>query len=245
MRTCILWSQDPLFPAELRPVLLAGGYHVHFARSSAAARRFLKAAGRAVLMLDLGPRSRSSILKALPMILQRSPQTRVLAWVDRGDRPQALQALQFGAGGCLEKGSSREKILRALDEIRAGGHPLSDSLFRALVERVAERTTTETMPLGRGTPVSPDALSPREAEIYSYLCHGYSNKGIAAKIDLTLDAVRYHLKHLYRKLKVNSRTEAVVRCLANGAPHPSSSFRESPRTLPKNRATHFFHRPVL
>jgi DNA-binding NarL/FixJ family response regulator len=58
-------------------------------------------------------------------------------------------------------------------------------------------------------------LSVREEQILAHLCQGYSNKQIAGKLELSIDTICSHLKHVYEKLHVSSRTEAVVRYLAS------------------------------
>jgi DNA-binding NarL/FixJ family response regulator len=235
MRLCILLTRDSEFQNDLTSMLVSGGYRVRVSRTIGAAKRCLQDRKQSLLLFDLGAPTSPDSLKALPSISARFPQTRVLAWVDRGDRQQALQALQLGADGCLEKSSPKNRILRAMSEICDGGHPLSDSLFRGLVGRLKQSSETvmTRFPANSFLDSTAEPLSSREAEIYSLLCLGYSNKGIAEKICLGLDAVRYHLKHLYRKLKVHSRTEAVALCFANGATPVSQSGSPSSRRTPQ------------
>lgn len=235
MRLCVLLTRDSEFQNDLTSTLVSGGYRVRVSRTIGAAKRCLQVRERSLLLFDLGAETSPDSLKALPSISARFPQTRVLAWVDRGDRQQALQALQLGADGCLEKSSPKNRILRAMSEICDGGHPLSDSLFRGLVGKLRENSESMMSRFQAYSPLDSTSypLSSREAKIYSLLCLGYSNKGIAEKIYLGLDAVRYHLKHLYRKLKVQSRTEAVALCFANGAKPGSQSGSPSSRQTPQ------------
>jgi DNA-binding NarL/FixJ family response regulator len=235
MRLCILLTRDSEFQNDLTSMLVSGGYRVRVSRTIGAVKRCLQVRERSLLLFDLGAKTSPDSLKALPSISARFPQTRVLAWVDRGDRQQALQALQLGADGCLEKSSPKNRILRAMSEICDGGHPMSDSLFRGLVGKLRESPESMMSRFKAHSPLDSTSypLSSREAEIYSLLCLGYSNKGIAEKIYLGLDAVRYHLKHLYRKLKVHSRTEAVALCFANGATPVSQSGSPSSRRTPQ------------
>ena len=69
-----------------------------------------------------------------------------------------------------------------------------------------------------------EKLSAREGEVFELVVHGFSNKEIAGRLDVTLEAIRWHLKHIYRKLHVHSRTEAVLKYSRT---HNSTSSRGS------------------
>jgi DNA-binding CsgD family transcriptional regulator len=70
-------------------------------------------------------------------------------------------------------------------------------------------------------------LSPREADVLALASRGLTNRQIAAELHVTVHAVKFHLAGVYRKLGVSNRTEAVVRWLGAGTPHPDTARASS------------------
>jgi|SRR5665213_185428 len=115
-----------------------------------------------------------------------------------------FQALQAGACGYLLKRSSPEELLKAIAEVRSGGAPMTSEIARMLVEAFQKKPANLT---------SGDGLTQREAEILALLSEGLSNKEIADRGKISYDTVRAHLRHIYEKLHVRGRTEAVKKFL--------------------------------
>lgn len=111
-----------------------------------------------------------------------------------------IQALQAGACGYLLKRSSPEELLKAINEVRSGGAPMTSEIARMLVEAFQKKPASIE---------SSDGLSHRESEILALLSEGLSNKEIADRVKISYDTVRAHLRHIYEKLHVRGRTEAV------------------------------------
>ena len=120
-----------------------------------------------------------------------------------------FQALQAGACGYLLKRSSPEELLKAISEVLSGGAPMTSEIARMLVEAFQKKPAN----------VSPgDALTQRESEILALLSEGLSNKEIADRVQISYDTVRAHLRHIYEKLHVRGRTEAVRKYLKASNP---------------------------
>jgi DNA-binding NarL/FixJ family response regulator len=115
-----------------------------------------------------------------------------------------FQALQAGACGYLLKRSSPEELLKAINEVRSGGAPMTSEIARMLVEAFQKKPATLT---------AGDGLTQRESEILDLLSEGLSNKEIADRVKVSYDTVRAHLRHIYEKLHVRGRTEAVRKYL--------------------------------
>ena len=115
-----------------------------------------------------------------------------------------FQALQAGACGYLLKRSSPEEILKAISEVRSGGAPMTSEIARMLVEAFQKKPASV---------LASDGLTQRESEILGLLSEGLSNKEIADRVKISYDTVRSHLRHIYEKLHVRGRTEAVRRYL--------------------------------
>jgi len=111
-----------------------------------------------------------------------------------------FQALQAGALGYLLKRSSPAELLKAIAEVRSGGAPMTSEIARMVVEAFQKKPAS----LASG-----DSLTTRESGILALLSEGLSNKEIADRVKISYDTVRAHLRHIYEKLHVRSRTEAV------------------------------------
>ena len=117
-----------------------------------------------------------------------------------------FQALEAGACGYLLKRSSPDELLKAINEVRSGGAPMTGEIARMLVEAFQKKP---------GSSASGDGLTQREEEILMFLAEGLSNKEIADKVKISYDTVRAHLRHIYEKLHVRGRTEAVRKYLTS------------------------------
>ncbi len=120
------------------------------------------------------------------------------------DNDAIFNALKAGASGYLLKRSAPAKLLEAIKELHRGGAPMTSEIARRVIESF-HHAKPATHPQER--------LTPREEEILECLAKGYVTKEIADKLSVSYDTVRYHLKHIYDKLHVHSRTEAVIKYL--------------------------------
>lgn len=121
-----------------------------------------------------------------------------------------FQALQAGACGYLLKRASPDELLNAITEVRSGGAPMTSEIARMVVEAFQKKPTTG----------GSDELTPREGEILAQLSEGLSNKEIGAHLEISYDTVRAHLRHIYEKLHVRGRTEAVKKYLKSSVMPP-------------------------
>ena len=133
------------------------------------------------------------------------PGTQVLVFTVFGDSDQVFRALEAGASGYLLKRTSRREIVEAIEQVWSGGAPMSGEIARKVVESF-RRAQPSRDP-------DRDHLTAREEEVLSLLAKGYATKEIADLLSLSADTVRFHLKHVYEKLHVRSRTEALLKYL--------------------------------
>jgi DNA-binding NarL/FixJ family response regulator len=115
------------------------------------------------------------------------------------DNENVFNALYNGANGYLLKKYISDKLIDAIKEILQGGAPMSPVIARMVVDNMQQKQKAN------------DAykLTSREKDILLLLSKGNSAKMIAAALDLSLDTIRTHTKHIYDKLHVNSQIEAV------------------------------------
>ena len=118
------------------------------------------------------------------------------------DPDRIFRALRAGASGYLLKRSTPEEVLGAMREVHLGGGAMSGEIARKVIGYFREQTTSKA---------ELDELTPREREILELVVHGLSNKDISDRLSLTVESVRWHLKHIYQKLHVHSRTEAALK----------------------------------
>ena len=122
------------------------------------------------------------------------------------DRDLLFQALKAGACGYLLKRSAPEEVLSAISDVRSGGAPMTSEIARMLVE-----TFRKPNPIKQTSKEFESAtLSEREMEILSKLAAGLANKEISAELNISFFTVRAHLRHIYEKLHVRCRSEAVA-----------------------------------
>jgi DNA-binding NarL/FixJ family response regulator len=130
------------------------------------------------------------------------PATQFVMLSVHEDSEPVLEALRAGACGYLAKSASPAEILEAIREVHRGGSPMTGHIARKVVESFH----------APGAPSNGVAmLSAREREILELLAAGDRYKEIAARLEISVLTVRTHIRHIYEKLQVRSRTEAAVK----------------------------------
>lgn len=114
------------------------------------------------------------------------------------DDDHVFGALKAGATGYLLKGSRPTKLLDALDEIVAGGSPMSSTIARRVMESFRQKETVQS-----------EVLTERENQLLGHLSQGLRYKEIAEAFGISIETVRTHIRNIYQKLQVQSRTEAL------------------------------------
>ncbi|MEI7902213.1 MAG: response regulator transcription factor [bacterium] len=132
---------------------------------------------------------------------ERLPATQFVMVTVYEDAQRIFQALAAGATGYLLKRASRTQLLNAVAEVRRGGSPMSAQIARKVVQSFLR---PEAQPQG-------DALSPREREVLAMLARGLLYKEIAGQLDSSVYTINAHVRRIYEKLQVHSRTEAVAK----------------------------------
>src|SRR5687768_1559352 len=122
------------------------------------------------------------------------------------DDEKIFEALTAGASGYILKKTAPHKLLEAIRELQAGGAPMSSQIARKVVEAFQQRQVTE-QPFTEHKSLK--LLSNREKEILELLAKGLLYKEIAAQLFISQETVRKHVYHIYEKLYVNNRVEAI------------------------------------
>lgn len=158
-----------------------------------------------VVLMDINLPGMSGI-EATARIKHHLPDMQVIMVTVYRDHDQIFAALKAGASGYLVKRSTPEEVRQAIRDVRSGGAPMSAEIARRVVEAFHQ-------PLKTASPSAGDdvKLSKRETEILELLTKGLANKEIADRLDISVETVRVHLRRVYEKLHVHSRTEAAMK----------------------------------
>ncbi|MBL8352719.1 MAG: response regulator transcription factor [Burkholderiaceae bacterium] len=167
----------------------------------AEARRWLEQNQPHIVLTDLGLPDGSGI-EVIGLALRLHPQCEVLVISIFGDDTHVVAAIEAGASGYLLKDSSLEHLGEQLQHLRDGGSPLSPQIARTLIRR----QRPPPLPAGAGAAA---ALTDRELDVLTFIAKGFSYQEGAAMLGVSTNTVRTHVKRIYQKLAVNSRSEAV------------------------------------
>jgi DNA-binding NarL/FixJ family response regulator len=149
---------------------------------------------------------RMSGIECTARLKELLPQTQILILTAMDDQELVFMALEAGADGYLLKRTKPMDLRAALLDVLRGGAPMTSQIARRVIESFRRKAKARNESI---------RLSVREEQILLLLSQGYPNKLIADKLDVSIDTVCSHLKHVFDKLHVNSRTEAVVRYMAS------------------------------
>lgn len=170
-----------------------------------------------VLLLDLGL-PRMSGIDVTRQVKATQPEVEILIFTIFDEEDKVLEAVQAGASGYLLKGAPADKIVEAIKEVSAGGTVIQPNLARRLLRHFRVSETPEPQPTAPAPAAEPELkpLSAREKEILQLIAKGVSNSEAARLLNLSKATIRTHLEHIYRKLEVTNRVEAVTEGLRKG-----------------------------
>ena len=155
-----------------------------------------------LILLDVGLPGMSGI-DGIPLLRQQAPGALILVLTVFEDDEKIFRAICAGACGYLLKTATSGELVQAVREALAGGGPMNARIARRVLEMFARLAP----------PRGDYGLSPREKEILEATVQGRTKKEIAALLDLSFHTVDSHLRHIYQKLEVNTRTGAVAKAL--------------------------------
>jgi DNA-binding NarL/FixJ family response regulator len=163
-----------------------------------------------VLLVDLGLPDMKGVA-VIEHAARHHPDCDVLVVTMFADDDHVVASIEAGASGYLLKDASAERIAASIHELRAGGAPISPGIARRVLARFRARSATPAVPVA--TPTAPAAeaspLTPRESELLRMIAKGFTFETIGTLLDISPHTVVAHVKKIYRKLAVHSRSEAV------------------------------------
>lgn len=155
-----------------------------------------------VILHDIGFEGMSGIT-SVGIIKRHFPETQIVMFTIFEDSDNIFDALCAGATGYLLKSSSEPVIIQAIHDVLAGGSPMNPTIARKAIDVFTKMHS-----------VSKDyGLSGREREILEEIVEGYGNREIAEKLLISHHTIDAHLRKIYEKLHVHTRTEAATKAL--------------------------------
>jgi len=153
-----------------------------------------------VVLMDI-QLPRMSGIECVEKLKERIPNLEIMMLTAFEDSDKVFKSIVAGASGYILKSTPPAELLEAIRDMKEGGSPMSDQVARKVVEafRQMGASSKET-----------ENLSERETEILCYVAKGYHDNEIAETLFLSIKTVRSHLRNIYKKLHVRSRTEAAV-----------------------------------
>ncbi|HUA67264.1 MAG TPA: response regulator transcription factor [Candidatus Saccharimonadales bacterium] len=159
---------------------------------------------------------RMSGIECTARLKELMPETQIVVLTAMDDQQLVFLALEAGADGYLVKRTRPSELRTALLDVLKGGAPMTSHIARRVIESFRNKAQKAKM-RDEST-----RLSVREEEILLLISQGHSNKLIADQLKISVDTVGTHLKHVYKKLHVNSRTEAAIRYINIKSPQDRS-----------------------
>jgi len=142
---------------------------------------------------------RKSGIECVAEIKSRHPEIQFIMFTIYEDNDQVFEALKAGASGYILKNTEPGKIIEAIMELHEGGSPMSPKIARKVLQSFSNVGPNPVYEL----------ISKREREVLELLSKGFLYKEIAEKLSISLSTVKRHLNHIYDKLQVQNKTEAV------------------------------------
>jgi DNA-binding NarL/FixJ family response regulator len=166
-----------------------------------------------VLLVDLGLPDQSglSVIKACK---QLRPDTDIMVVTMFGDESNMIRAFEAGASGYLLKDGTEDELAEHVKTLHAGGSPMSPIIARQLLSKMGRAKLPATSPAASPSPSpvlssSPSLLTDREEKVLQHLARGYTYGELAKELGVTINTIQTHIRGLYTKLEVHSKSEAI------------------------------------
>jgi DNA-binding NarL/FixJ family response regulator len=192
------WMRDDL----VRKINAVPGFHcVNDYRTAEEALEGIPADEPDVVLMDINLPGIDGV-ECVRRLRVNLPQVKYIMLTVYSESERIFDSLLAGASGYLLKRTNTAELLDAIQQVRNGGAPMSSSIARKVVDYFNEMGEQKTH-----TP----SLSPREQQVLELLAKGAAYKKIADQLSLSIDTIRMHVKHIYAKLYVHTRSEATAK----------------------------------
>lgn len=199
-RICIVEDKADLREGMGLMVQMEKGYELAGTYSNAeAAMKMIPELQPDAVLMDINLPGLSGI-QCVQLLKSSYPQMLFLMCTAYEDNEKIFDSLKAGASGYILKTEGPAKIIEALDEMIAGGSPIDSSIARKVVASFVTMDRDNRLI---------ENLSEREKMVLEYLAKGLIGKEVADALQISAGTIRKHIQHIYKKLQVNTRVEAV------------------------------------
>ncbi|HRE41875.1 MAG TPA: response regulator transcription factor [Ignavibacteria bacterium] len=164
------------------------------------ALEFLKNSIPDVILMDISLPGIDGI-RGMKQILEKYSEIDFIMLTVHSDSELIFKAIKSGACGYLDKSATEQKIIDSIKEVFYGGAPMTSRIAKLVVESFRHKQIQN----------EDSSLSNRETDVLDLLCKGKTYKEISSSLNITVGTVRHHIKNVYRKLHVHSKSEAVAK----------------------------------
>jgi DNA-binding NarL/FixJ family response regulator len=162
-----------------------------------------------VLLMDIEMPGTNGI-EGVKRIRKTNSEIKIIMLTVFDDNKNVFEAIKAGASGYLLKKTAPSKIFDAIEDVLTGGAPMTAGIAAMVMQMLAKGYAPENKK------TDDNNLTKREKEILTMLVNGYSYKVIAADLFITTHTIKTHIKHIYEKLQVQTRTDLITRTLRDG-----------------------------
>jgi len=159
-----------------------------------------------IMLVDIGLPGMSGI-EGIPLLRERCPRALILVLSVHDDDDRIFGALCAGASGYLLKNTAPARLLESLHEAVSGGSPMSPEVARRVVLLFRKFVPPKQADHG---------LTPHENRLLQLLAEGHDYRSAALELDLSVNTIAFHMKRVYEKLHVHSKSEAVAKAFRQG-----------------------------
>jgi DNA-binding NarL/FixJ family response regulator len=152
-------------------------------------------------------------VQAIRMLRASQPDAEAMVISALADDGNVIDAIAAGATGYLLKDSDPINVIDAIEQLLAGGSPISSTIARTIVRRLGGR---EAVPDAVKNDATGQRLTPREMDILWGIAKGFTYSELADRLQISKQTVPVHIKNIYRKLQANNRSEAVYEASRRG-----------------------------
>jgi DNA-binding NarL/FixJ family response regulator len=145
-------------------------------------------------------------IECVARVKAQLPQLQVLMLTRYEQSDMIFDSIRAGASGYLLKHTPAAELIQAVEQVHAGGAPMTMQIARKVISHFQQIPPSAS---GGGN------LTPREQEVLALLARGYLYKEISSRLEISINTLRNHLRSIYDKLHVHSRTEATVKYLGS------------------------------
>lgn len=182
-------------------------------KSVEAANQWLEANEPDVLLVDLQLPDGSG-LEVIKKCVSLYPRCNIMVVTASDDEPNVLSSIQIGAKGYILKSSLLTSVIDGIRTLTDGGSPISPIIARQILRHL---TMQEQLPYQvSNASLDQEKLSGRESHVLKLIAHGYTYAEIATSLNISINTVQTHIKRIYEKLAVHSRTDAINKARERG-----------------------------